>query len=137
MAYINTLKKNIKVVDTFNTPLAWANVLTAQGKGTITDDEGNAVVEALTGNQQIVISFMGFKSKTMPFNQLPGKVILEPDVNELDPVIITAPKKKESTSWATYAGLAIGAIGLFATLNGNDEPQKVIPVKPTARKINL
>jgi len=131
------MQKRIRVIDSFGVPLAWANVLTAQGKGTTTDDEGYATVEAATNNQQITISYMGFQSRTMTFGNLSNQVIMEPDVNTLDPVIVTAPKKEKANNWATYAGLAIGVIGLLVSLSGNDEPQKVVPVKPNARKINL
>ena len=110
------MQKRIRVIDSFGVPLAWANVLTAQGKGTTTDDEGYATVEAATNNQQITISYMGFQSRTMTFGNLSNQVIMEPDVNTLDPVIVTAPKKEKANNWATYAGLAIGVIGLFGKI---------------------
>lgn len=131
------MQKRIRVIDSFGVPLAWANVLTAQGKGTTTDDEGYATVEAASNNQQITISYMGFQSRTITFGNLSNEVILEPDVNQLPEVVVTAPKKEKNNNWATYAGLAIGVIGLLVSLSGNDEPQKVVPVKPNTRKINL
>ncbi len=133
------MQKRIRVIDSFGVPLAWANVLTAQGKGTTTDDEGYATVEAASNNQQITISYMGFQSRTMTFGNLPNQVILEPDVNQLDAVVVTAPKKKENTDWATYASIGIGVLSILIALSGNDEPQEVIPVKPknNARKVTL
>ena len=126
--------KRILIVDNYGTPLPGANVVTGPGQGSITDFDGYATVNVGNTNQQVQISYVGFKTQTIGFSNLPQKVVLQESIESLAPVVITAPKKKE-TDWAKWLGVGIGAIGLLAALSGNDEPQEVIPVK--AKKVTL
>lgn len=82
-----------KVVDESNQPLPGASVV-VQGTstGTSTDFDGNFSFEVSNSNGTIVVSFVGYKSKTVSFSGTKnfGSVSLAPSSETLDEIVITA-----------------------------------------------
>ena len=86
------------VIDSeMNSPLPGANIMVVGStNGTVTDFDGNFTLEVKKGTGEIEISFIGYKSKVVPFSVQNGatqkldKVILSPDADALDEVLVTA-----------------------------------------------
>jgi len=80
-----------KVIDgEMNAPLPGANVIVnGTSNGATTDFEGNFTITAQSGSGEIIISYVGFESKTLPFNGDTdfGSIVLNLD-NTLDEVIV-------------------------------------------------
>ena len=80
-----------KVIDgEMNAPLPGANVIVnGTSNGATTDFEGNFTITAQSGSGEIIISYVGFDSKTLPFNGDTdfGSIVLNLD-NTLDEVVV-------------------------------------------------
>ena len=80
-----------KVIDgEMNAPLPGANVIVnGTSNGATTDFEGNFTITAQSGSGEIIISYVGFESKTLPFNGDTdfGSIVLNLD-NTLDEVVV-------------------------------------------------
>ncbi|OYX27649.1 MAG: hypothetical protein B7Z06_03800 [Flavobacteriales bacterium 32-35-8] len=92
-----------KVVDANNLPLAYTNVVllmdedNAPLKGTTTDDEGFFKIDHLkSGNYQLKITYLGFKTYTQSINLNAdtnlNAIILEEDTQELGGVLVVAKR---------------------------------------------
>lgn len=81
-----------KVVDELNQPLPGATVVIQGSKiGTSTDFDGNFNFDSSISSGTLVISFMGYESKTIAFNGSGnvGTISLTPSAQTLDEIVIT------------------------------------------------
>jgi len=117
MATINPqlLSKKVQVVDQDNQTMPFVNILWGAGKGTTTNAQGQATVNAVTGEQLITFSFMGLQTINVKFKNITPTIQMMESVEALPPVLVTAQKK--GTNWLTVASVAIGAVGLWFTIN--------------------
>ena len=76
--------------------------------GTITDAEGNFTINAPTMNQVVVASFIGYKTGRITYNgQKTLNINLEPDVQALSEVVVTALGIKREAKSIGYAATSI------------------------------
>ncbi|CAM1351280.1 DUF5686 family protein [Tenacibaculum crassostreae] len=87
-----------KVVDEFNNPLPFVNiVLKKTNYGTTTDDDGKFFLKTQKFRGVLEVSFVGFQKQTIKVNQKTKflNIVLKEESNELDEVVIvTKPKKR-------------------------------------------
>ena len=81
------------------------------GQTVIADIDGSIELPA-NNNDTIHIEAMGYISKNYKAFEVPPRVIMQPDINELPAVEITATKKK--TNWL---GIATGIVIVGAVIN--------------------
>ena len=82
-----------KVVDETNQPLPGATVvLQGTQSGASSDFDGNFTFETSSANGTILVSFVGYETKTLTFNGNKdfGTISLKPSAESLDEIIITA-----------------------------------------------
>ena len=82
-------QKTIKgtILDTNNSPIFGASIYWKNSQtGTNSDEQGNFEIQSIKNNNQLVVSFIGFKTQTISINNLENlKIILIVD-NQLDEV---------------------------------------------------
>jgi len=81
-----------KVVDEINQPLPGATVVILGSKiGVSTDFDGNFNFNSKIASGTLVVSFVGFETKSFPFDGSGnvGTIALTPDANTLDEIVIT------------------------------------------------
>jgi len=117
------------VTDIMNTPLEMANVIPLRngksfGIGTVVLNDGTFALESneIDPDTTIKISYLGFKPKFLKASDVQDtEIVLEESFEQLDEVVITAPKKqpvindnKEFNKKVLIisGGLAISLIGL-------------------------
>lgn len=92
-------QKTIKgtILDTNNSPIFGASIYWKNSQtGTNSDEQGNFEIQSIKNNNQLVVSFIGFKTQTISINNLENlKIILIVD-NQLDEVQIQTNKKSSS-----------------------------------------
>jgi outer membrane receptor for Fe3+-dicitrate len=82
-----------KIVDETNQPLPGATVvLQGTQTGASSDFDGNFTFETSSTNGTILVSFVGYETKTLTFNDTKnfGTIALNPSAESLDEIIITA-----------------------------------------------
>lgn len=89
------------VLDENQAPLPGANILVkGTNIGSLTDFDGNFTLEVPDGENTLVISYIGYKDKEV---DITGKseieVQLEPDIGQLDAVIVVGSRGKPRTSF--------------------------------------
>ncbi|MDE5611842.1 MAG: carboxypeptidase-like regulatory domain-containing protein, partial [Odoribacter sp.] len=92
-------------------PGATIRLLGTQSTGTVTDDNGHFTLQVTSTQDELVISFIGYKAQTVKLNgKTDIRVKLEPESLEMETVIATGyyPKAKNS-----FTGTAV-------VVNGND-----------------
>ena len=126
MATINPylLSKQVQVVDQDNQPVPYVNIIWGNGEGTITNEQGQATVKAVTGEQAVTFSFIGLQTINTKFKNITATMQMMESVEALPPVLVTAQKK--GTHWITYASVAISALGLWFTINDANDLKKEI-----------
>lgn len=100
------------VVDQNKDPLTGASVVVSgTDKGTMTDIDGNFTLSSLTDGAKIVVSFIGYDSKTITYNgQKNVEIVLNENATMLDEVIAVAYGTQKKS---TFTGAA-------TTVKGND-----------------
>ncbi|WGH74178.1 carboxypeptidase-like regulatory domain-containing protein [Tenacibaculum tangerinum] len=87
-----------KVVDEFNNPMPFVNVVLKNTRyGTTTDDNGKFFLKTKKNRGKLEISFIGFQTKTIKVTQKTPylKITLKETSNQLEEVVIvTKPKKR-------------------------------------------
>ncbi|WP_428741387.1 DUF5686 family protein [Tenacibaculum sp.] len=86
-----------KVVDEFNTPIPYVNVILKNTNyGTTTDDDGKFYLKTKKYRGLLEISFVGFQTQTIKVSQKTKflNVVLKEGSNELEEVIIVSKPKK-------------------------------------------
>ena len=86
-----------KVVDEFNTPIPFVNVvLKNTNYGTTTDDDGKFYLKTKKYRGNLEISFVGFQTQTIKVSQKTKflNIVLKEGTNELEEVIIVSKPKK-------------------------------------------
>ena len=81
-----------KVVDETNQPLPGATIVVkGTSSGTSTDFDGNFSFDSSASSGQIVVSFVGYESKTVSFTGSTnfGSIALSPSAEALDEIVIT------------------------------------------------
>jgi len=81
-----------KVLDENSDPLPGASIVLKGGSaGVATDFDGNFAIEIPSGNQTLVISYIGYLSLEYATNgKTSGEIVLQPDSQKLDEVVVTA-----------------------------------------------
>ncbi|WP_372793832.1 TonB-dependent receptor domain-containing protein [Lutibacter sp.] len=82
-----------KIVDETNQPLPGATVvLQGAQSGASSDFDGNFTFETSSANGTILVSFVGYETKTLTFNGAKnfGTIALNPSAESLDEIVITA-----------------------------------------------
>ena len=94
-----------KVVDELNEPLPGVSVLVKGTTSAITTDfNGGFEIELPQGNEQLVISYMGYITANFnPGNKKSGIISLKPDSQNLDEVVVTALGIKKEKKKLSYS----------------------------------
>lgn len=101
------------VKDNTGQPLPGAEVMVVEtGKGTVTDFNGKFSLKAAKG-QHLKVSYLGYKSKTVPIKSDMVVIVLEPDAVGLDQVVVTgvsgeATKKQLGSTIETLKAKDLG-----------------------------
>ncbi|WP_421804656.1 SusC/RagA family TonB-linked outer membrane protein [Flagellimonas sp.] len=95
-----------QVVDENNIPLPGASVVVKGGStGAATDFDGNFEIEIPQGGVTLVISYIGYIPQELEtVGQTSAKVVLQPDSQQLDEVVVTAlgiEREKKSLGYAS------------------------------------
>jgi TonB-linked SusC/RagA family outer membrane protein len=98
-------------------PLVNANIVVkSTGRGTITDANGNFILHNVNSDDQIAISFIGYKPQTVPIHDRTSfTLVMEPTTNELDKVVVQA-------YGTTSQRLATGSIGVVRAEDIEKQP---------------
>ncbi|WP_304379705.1 SusC/RagA family TonB-linked outer membrane protein, partial [uncultured Parabacteroides sp.] len=98
------------VVDKNNEPVIGANILVkGTTNGTITDVDGNYVLENVPADAILVFSYIGFDSQELKYNgQANIDVTLSEDTQKLDEVVVTAMGIKKKAASLTYSSQQVG-----------------------------
>jgi len=80
-----------------------------KGTGTLPDADGMYELRA-SYDDQIRISFVGYKTVTLPASEVPKAIELQQQTQDLDEIVITAKKKSKNYM---YAGLGFTALFLM------------------------
>lgn len=97
ISFSQTKVKGI-VIDEFNEPVAFANIIFKNSiKGTISDENGKFYLESDKTYTELAISFLGFETQTIPLkkNNFDLKIILKETGAQLDQVVIYSGKVKK------------------------------------------
>lgn len=79
-----------KIVDEYGTPVAGATIIekSNQGNGVIADFEGEFIITVGKESQELLVSFLGFETKTVRITSNNLQISLLPKENQLDRVVI-------------------------------------------------
>ena len=106
-------------------PVAAASVfLSNTSIGTVSSEDGSFIINSFPeGRYDLVVSILGYETKTIPLNSstIPGflEIILTPKVKELDEVIVEPYEKNGWEKWGFY-GSAYGQL-YRSLINGKSE----------------
>lgn len=79
-----------------NEPIPYTNVwIENENIGTTSDENGHFTLNKVDSNQFIIFSAIGYAIKRLNIINLPSKVVLSPQITELNTVIVTAKKSKQ------------------------------------------
>jgi len=94
-----------KVLDENNVPLPGASVVVKGGStGVATDFDGNFEIELPQGGEILVVSYIGYISQDLETaGQTSATVVLQPDSQQLDEVVVTALGIQRETKKLAYA----------------------------------
>lgn len=102
-----------KILDDQNMPLEGANVYLQDNtsKGTVTNTAGTFALPDLNPSDIVVLSYIGFESQTYRADSIPPTIQLEPNVEIIPGVTVTAKQKKnlQIAGWALLGTLIIFA----------------------------
>lgn len=98
MALTDKITLRTKVVDEYGSPLN-ANIWIDRIKIAQTNNDGSVTIPGIADSfSEVKVTHVGFKDYVISAVFLPAKVILKYDINDLDEVVITVPKKTTTTS---------------------------------------
>ena len=78
--------------------------------GTVSDANGNFMVQLPPNSQSLEVSFVGYTSETVPISSPQLNVTLKPSVNNLNEVVVTGYAASEETLQGQAAGVYIRGI---------------------------
>ena len=91
-----------KVVDDFGNPVAFANIIFENSsEGTITNDNGRFYLESEDTYTTIVVSFMGYETKTISLARRVNydmEIVLSESAEQLDEVVIYTGKQSKKNN---------------------------------------
>ncbi|MBC3759065.1 mucoidy inhibitor MuiA family protein [Hyunsoonleella sp. SJ7] len=130
------------ITDASGIPLPGANILLkGTSIGTTSDFDGNFTIDP-KGAKELVVSYVGFVSETIPIHSSVINLSLQEDASQLDEVVVVGygTKKKQNTTGAISAvkaeslqGRASGIhIRGVSSINSYEEPLYVIDGKITS-----
>lgn len=98
-----------QVTDESNTPLPGVNVLVkGSTSGTVTDGDGKFTLAGVATDGVLVFSFIGYTTREVAVNgQSVVNVSLQPDIQSLDEVLVTALGVKKESKKLGYAATAV------------------------------
>lgn len=90
------------IFDEFDEPVAFANIIFKNSSvGTISDENGKFYLQSNADYEAIIISFVGFKTLDFKLNQrnsLDLKIIMSPDTESLDEVMVFSGKTSKKNN---------------------------------------
>jgi len=95
--------------------------------GVSTDENGNYTINVPSAITNLQISFIGYKTITIPASEANSKsVFLNQSAEEIEEVVVTGHKKKaDYTLWYILVGLAVLGITIKALSKPKPQPVKV------------
>jgi hypothetical protein len=101
------------VVDEFNEPLPGVNLFLKSNPriGTATNFDGKFHFENVPHNEIVVVSWQGLK-KEYKANKLPSQIVFT-TTDELDAVVVTALKKRNTLKYIGFGLLALAVIAVL------------------------
>lgn len=88
------MKAKGQVVDKTGEPIPGVAVkIKDSSTGTLTDIDGNFTLDVPDRNAPLIISFIGFTTQEFAAAKVPGKIIMEEDIQTLDEVVVTGYQK--------------------------------------------
>lgn len=109
-----SLSKEIEVIDVDGNPLEGAHVI-FENSGTVTNQNGIAIVTVESENTQVTVSYLGKRSHIARFKDLGGLITLQENPGDLPPVNVS-PVQKTNKKMLQYAAIGIGAIFLISMI---------------------
>lgn len=120
----STITRQTMVVDEFGNPLQRAHVYFSQNNGTTTNAKGIAFLTGSPG-QTVTISYVGMGTKQFSLENLPPKITLIMQANQMDEVVVTSKKKKETPKYLWPAIGGVAALLILMSIGSENEPKKV------------
>lgn len=134
--------KVVTIIDEFDSPMSYvhARVKGKESAGDITNSGGSVVLSFAKSGDVVVFSFVGYKTIEIPFDKIENgqKIRMEMSIEDLEPVVITAPTTTTTTAqlpdislptkkinWLKIAGISIAVMVALAIFSGSDKPRKV------------
>ena len=107
------------IIDETGEPMIGVSVL-VQGTttGTVTDLDGKFVLE-VPANATLVISYIGYKTQTLPVRAKLGQIVMKEDTEVLDEVVVTALGIKRSQKALSYNVQEVKGDALTAVKDAN------------------
>lgn len=120
------------VKDEFGNPVPNANVYLQSNNriGTATNQEGYFEIENVANGSVIIVSHVTFKTQSYIFQGANKEIVMIPNVEVLDEVVLDAPKK--SYAWAYLLGAV--AIGTFL-FKGNSKSKGLGATKKRSKNV--
>jgi len=115
-----------KVIDSNGEPLPGVNVVVAGTTiGTVTEMDGNYSITIPNGSSQLLFSYVGYSTQTLPVTSAVMNVALQEDVMSLDEVVITGYARDEPSMAAREK--AAGRPAAAGTLNIRGVESRPVP----------
>ena len=134
--YNSVFSQNVlkgKVVDKYGTAVFAASVYLKESPsiGTATDFAGNFTLNVNTGNDSLVISFMGYKTKSIPVKELTGKLLeiaIEEDHQMLQEVNVAA----QDPISEKFSVIKLDKLDIYLNPVSSGDPLKAITSLPSS-----
>lgn len=110
-----------QVLDSSGQPIIGANIIVdGTTVGTITDFDGNFILENVPAKGTITVSYIGFKSKKITLNGSSNyKIVLTEDSELLNEVVVTAMGIERKSTSLTYSADVLGGKELTRAKDAN------------------
>ena len=92
-----TVKGTVK--DASGEPMIGVTVATGKGTGAVTDFNGNFTLQNVSPSTTLNISYVGYKTVTLPFNRTKYAIKME-DATQITEVTVTAKRKAQGSGLA-------------------------------------
>lgn len=110
-------------------PLPGASIIYGKSRGTISSPDGFFFIRTQPGNILLIVKYLGYVPQTLALRIEPGdtsfiRVEMEPELNEIDQIVVSADRNEQKLSESTVS-LSIIRPGLLAERHINDAEELI------------